>query len=226
MVNDEFRCGEARRRYARGTCVRGVPQHHNQCFLSCETVYPGSHLSVAWSPPAQDMSYNPYTNKPPMPSSPAPKASGKDDPLSGWRSRKVTTAQVLKAMQGDVNPFTKRPHSPQYKKILEARKKLPVFAQMEGFLKTFANDQIVIVVGETGSGKTTQIPQIVCYSDLPHTKGQIVACTQPWRVAAMLMAKRVADEMDVRITLNSSEYIVGRSNAYTLRNVGRPLCVR
>lgn len=35
----------------------------------------------------------------------------------------------------DLNPFTKSPHTPQYKKILEARKKLPVFAQMDEFLE-------------------------------------------------------------------------------------------
>jgi pre-mRNA-splicing factor ATP-dependent RNA helicase DHX15/PRP43 len=70
------------------------------------------------------------------------------------------------------------------------------------------------LVGETGSGKTTQyahispysvqlrdlyyprIPQFVVYSDMPQTKKKLVACTQPRRVAAMSVAKRVADEMD------------------------------
>jgi pre-mRNA-splicing factor ATP-dependent RNA helicase DHX15/PRP43 len=52
------------------------------------------------------------------------------------------------------------------------------------------------MVGETGSGKTTQIPQFVAYSDLPHLKGKMIACTQPRRVAAMSVAKRVSDEMD------------------------------
>ncbi|KAF4622133.1 hypothetical protein D9613_009096 [Agrocybe pediades] len=64
------------------------------------------------------------------------------------------------------------------------------------------------MVGETGSGKTTQIPQFVAYSDLPHTKGKMVACTQPRRVAAMSVAKRVADEMDVQL---------GRQVGYSIR---------
>ena len=70
----------------------------------------------------------------------------------------------------------------------------------------------MVVVGETGCGKTTQyvsllqvlprtlfvyrVPQFVVFSDLPHTRGKLVACTQPRRVAAMSVAKRVADEMD------------------------------
>ena len=77
------------------------------------------------------------------------------EPLYGFLRRKVTGAQVLKAMvmfflpysipdpelkllvqkDGDVNPFTKQPHSAQYKKILESRKKLPVFNQMGDFMK-------------------------------------------------------------------------------------------
>ena len=44
--------------------------------------------------------------------------------------------------------------------------------------------------------QSPRIPQFVCYSDLPHAKGKLVACTQPRRVAAMSVAKRVADEMD------------------------------
>ena len=55
------------------------------------------------------------------------------EPLYGFLPRNVNAKQVTKVMEGDVNPFTKKPHSPQYKKILEARKKLPVFAQMQEF---------------------------------------------------------------------------------------------
>ncbi|KAI0808125.1 pre-mRNA-splicing factor ATP-dependent RNA helicase PRP43 [Fomes fomentarius] len=141
---------------------------------------------------------NPYTRAPPV----AGKQNanlGANNPLFGFLPRKVTAAQVQKAIESEFNPFTRKPHTPQYKKILESRKKLPVFGQMEEFLRMFTDNQIIVMVGETGSGKTTQIPQFVCYSDLPHTKGQMVACTQPRRVAAMSVAKRVADEMDVQL---------------------------
>ncbi|KAF5345483.1 hypothetical protein D9756_010451 [Leucocoprinus leucothites] len=125
------------------------------------------------------------------------------EPLYGFMPRNVTGAA-----DHDLNPFTKAPHTAQYRKILEARKKLPVFAQMDDFLEMFNKNQIIVMVGETGSGKTTQIPQFVAFSDLPHTRGKLVACTQPRRVAAMSVAKRVADEMDVQL---------GRQVGYSIR---------
>ncbi|KAG9316237.1 P-loop containing nucleoside triphosphate hydrolase protein [Chiua virens] len=131
-----------------------------------------------------------------------------NEPLFGFLPRKVSANQIRKALEHEMNPFTKVPHTSQYKKILEARRKLPVYAQMDEFLKMFNANQIIVMVGETGSGKTTQIPQFVAYSDLPHTKGKIVACTQPRRVAAMSVAKRVADEMDVQL---------GRQVGYSIR---------
>lgn len=54
---------------------------------------------------------------------------------------------------------------------------------------------VVIVVGETGSGKTTQLTQFL-YED-GYCQHGLVGCTQPRRVAAMSVAKRVSEEMGV-----------------------------
>ena len=61
--------------------------------------------------------------------------SGAVHPLHGWTPRKVTAEQVRKAMDGDVNPFTKQPVSATYRKIMEARKKLPVYGYMDEFYR-------------------------------------------------------------------------------------------
>ncbi|EKM77230.1 hypothetical protein AGABI1DRAFT_101903 [Agaricus bisporus var. burnettii JB137-S8] len=135
-------------------------------------------------------------------------------PLFGFIPRHVQGRQIRKAL----------PHSAQYKAILNMRKKLPVYEQMDSFLEIFNRNQIMIIVGETGSGKTTQIPQFVAFSDLPHTRGKMVACTQPRRVAAMSIAKRVSDEMDGESRYKhscGSELIVavelGRQVGYSVR---------
>ncbi|KAL7552513.1 hypothetical protein ACHAWF_015762 [Thalassiosira exigua] len=85
----------------------------------------------------------------------------------------------------------------KHEEILAGRKKLPVYPYREDFLAALQDHQVLVLVGETGSGKTTQIPQYlheVGYSEL----GKI-GCTQPRRVAAMSVAARVAEEMDVRV---------------------------
>ncbi|KAJ3730587.1 P-loop containing nucleoside triphosphate hydrolase protein [Lentinula raphanica] len=138
---------------------------------------------------------NPYlAHLPPSQRGIAPSSSAsasEKEPLFGFLSRKVKGAQVRKAMDHQLNPFTKQPHSAQYRKSSKPD------AHYQSFHRWTNSSNFM--VGETGSGKTTQIPQFVTYSDLPHTKGKLVACTQPRRVAAMSVAQRVADEMDVQL---------------------------
>ena len=62
-----------------------------------------------------------------------------------------------------VNPLTGKPLSENYYKILEDRKKLPVFEFLDTLEEAVDSNQVIIIEGETGSGKTTQIPQVcVC----------------------------------------------------------------
>ncbi|CAN6468005.1 unnamed protein product [Victoria cruziana] len=97
-----------------------------------------------------------------------------------------------------VNRWTGRPFSTRYYEILDKRKTLPVWQQRQEFLDVLEKNQTLVLVGETGSGKTTQIPQFVVEAGYTSNRKQI-ACTQPRRVAAMSVSRRVAEEMDVTI---------------------------
>lgn len=79
----------------------------------------------------------------------------------------------------------------------EQRQYLPVYAVKEELLKIIRENSVVIVVGETGSGKTTQLTQYLHEDGF--TKRGIICCTQPRRVAAMSVAKRVSEEMGVKL---------------------------
>lgn len=99
-----------------------------------------------------------------------------------------------------VNVNTGLPYTPRYYEIYRKRIQLPVWEYQTKFHDILNNNQVIVLVGETGSGKTTQIPQWC----LEWVRGRYptkksVACTQPRRVAAMSVAQRVAEEMDVQL---------------------------
>ncbi|KAL8195159.1 UNVERIFIED_CONTAM: Pre-mRNA-splicing factor ATP-dependent RNA helicase PRP16 [Gekko kuhli] len=83
------------------------------------------------------------------------------------------------------------------KSIAEQRQYLPIFAVQQELLTVIRDNSIVIVVGETGSGKTTQLTQYL-HKD-GYTDYGMIGCTQPRRVAAMSVAKRVSEEMSVSL---------------------------
>ncbi|CAN8231777.1 unnamed protein product [Cochlearia groenlandica] len=82
-------------------------------------------------------------------------------------------------------------------KAKEERESLPIHAYREELLKLVEENQVLVIVGETGSGKTTQIPQYL--QEAGYTKRGKIGCTQPRRVAAMSVASRVAQELGVKL---------------------------
>ncbi|EDO35622.1 predicted protein [Nematostella vectensis] len=80
------------------------------------------------------------------------------------------------------------------KSLVQQRQYLPIFAVRQELLSIVRDNQVVIIVGETGSGKTTQLTQYM-HED-GYTNYGMIGCTQPRRVAAMSVAKRVSEEMD------------------------------
>jgi pre-mRNA-splicing factor ATP-dependent RNA helicase DHX15/PRP43 len=115
-----------------------------------------------------------------------------------------------------INRFTMQAYSHQYLELFKKRRQLPIWEYKDAFMATLQRNQITVLVGETGSGKTTQIPQwcVDFALALPVANGQKrrgVACTQPRRVAAMSVAQRVANEMDV---------LLGQEVGYSIRFEG------
>lgn len=95
-----------------------------------------------------------------------------------------------------INPFTGILYTQKYHSLYRKRITLPVFEYRSDFMRLLSENQCIVLVGETGSGKTTQIPQW-CVEYARSMGGKAVSCTQPRRVAAMSVAQRVSEEMDV-----------------------------
>lgn len=121
-------------------------------------------------------------------------------------SQKINFVEAAR-IEGDRKPMTAEQRMLQQKieaaekkaaTMEETRKSLPIYQFREQIIEAVKDYQILIIVGETGSGKTTQLPQYL--HEAGYTKnGMKIGCTQPRRVAAMSVADRVADEMGVKL---------------------------
>ena len=83
------------------------------------------------------------------------------------------------------------------KTILEQRKGLPIFMLRQPLMDAIKSNNCLVVIGETGSGKTTQITQYLLEDEIFKNIGKNfrIGCTQPRRVAAVSVAKRVSEEV-------------------------------
>lgn len=139
------------------------------------------------------------------------------DPMANPESRQFASDLKKRAQASQSAPDA----VPEWKKVIakdqslgrrtnmtikEQRESLPVFAFREQLIKAVRENQILIVVGETGSGKTTQLTQYL--AEAGFTNNGIIGCTQPRRVAAVSVAKRVSEEVGCQL---------GQEVGYTIR---------
>ncbi|CCK69808.1 DEAH-box RNA-dependent ATPase PRP2 KNAG_0D00560 [Huiozyma naganishii CBS 8797] len=110
--------------------------------------------------------------------------------------------------EGDEESDEEDEATTKYAKIQEAKKSLPVYHHRARVMKAIQDNQVLIIVGETGSGKTTQLPQYLVEDGYTQDGKYQVGVTQPRRVAATSVAARVAEEMDVKL---------GREVGYSIR---------
>ncbi|KAK7956965.1 uncharacterized protein PG986_006187 [Apiospora aurea] len=130
-----------------------------------------------------------------------------NDPMANPDQRKfasdVRNASKMSAPKTEAEPEWKRvaKSEPLGKRtnmtIKQQRESLPVYAFRSQLIKAVHENQFLIVVGETGSGKTTQLTQYL--AEAGFANNGMIGCTQPRRVAAMSVAKRVAEEVGCQL---------------------------
>ncbi|KAG0498156.1 hypothetical protein HPP92_002847 [Vanilla planifolia] len=116
---------------------------------------------------------------------------------------------LLDDEEGGVLFYATPPSSSSYghSNLERQKQRLPVYKYRNAILYLVEKHATTIIVGETGSGKTTQIPQYLKEAGWAEG-GRVIACTQPRRLAVQSVATRVAEEMGVK---------VGEEVGYTIR---------
>lgn len=110
--------------------------------------------------------------------------------------RRITDAQVEYRNQQLRSEYKAYLQSPRFEEIRQKRSQLPMNQQKSQVLKMVASHPYSIVIGATGSGKTTQVPQILLEDAISQGQGGAcnIICTQPRRIAASSVSRRVAEE--------------------------------
>ncbi|SCW02396.1 LAFE_0F05512g1_1 [Lachancea fermentati] len=133
------------------------------------------------------------------------KTANPDDPASkpsSYKSQQMALTAWERTRNREQISYGKRTNLP----MKEQRESLPVFGMRQQLIEAVEKNKFLVIVGETGSGKTTQITQYL--DEEGFSAHGMIGCTQPRRVAAVSVAKRVAEEMGCR---------VGEDVGYTIR---------
>jgi len=119
---------------------------------------------------------------------------------------------VTPAGQALQRSWSERLKRPGHIKLFEKRKDLPIFQFRNQLLRLLEKSQVVIVSGETGCGKSTQVPQYLAENMLELGLGDQcdIVCTQPRRISAISIANRVSEELgDARNSAGKPKTLVG-----------------
>lgn len=122
-----------------------------------------------------------------------------------WKTRNLAGTSSSPSNSGYSTPvpenqglrelWTQKAAAPSYQHMLIGRMNLPVYGFRESILSTIEKSQVTIICGETGCGKSTQIPSFILEHQLSQGKACKVYCTEPRRISAISLAQRVSEEL-------------------------------
>ncbi|KAG7300118.1 hypothetical protein JYU34_015660 [Plutella xylostella] len=137
-----------------------------------------------------------------------PITSKEKDDLSSCPEKERSPQLSHKTMGQLNNGVAQVPNTTYNPELQKFREKLPVYEQRQDLLNAITHNQVIIVAGATGCGKTTQLPQLVLEHCQEHKTPARILCTQPRRISAVSVAERVAYERMEKI---------GQSVGYQIR---------
>uniref|UniRef100_A0A452EHF4 ATP-dependent RNA helicase DHX29 n=1 Tax=Capra hircus TaxID=9925 RepID=A0A452EHF4_CAPHI len=134
------------------------------------------------------------------------KRENSEDPEESWEnlvsdedfSALSLESEKVEDLEPVRNLFRKLQSTPKYQRLLKERQQLPVFKHRSSIVETLKRHRVVVVAGETGSGKSTQVPHFLLEDLLLNEWGATkcnIVCTQPRRISAVSLATRVCDEL-------------------------------
>ncbi|XP_019173848.1 PREDICTED: DExH-box ATP-dependent RNA helicase DExH7, chloroplastic isoform X2 [Ipomoea nil] len=147
---------------------------------------------------------NPTENKIQQPQVTEVKTTSSDSKVKKVNQRKESESVYLRQEQENKKKMKK------YQDMLKSRAALPIAELKDDILHSLEKNDILVVCGETGCGKTTQVPQFILDDMIESGRGGYcnIICTQPRRIAAVSVAERVADER-VESSPGSYDSLVG-----------------
>ncbi|RMX95329.1 hypothetical protein D0867_13539 [Hortaea werneckii] len=119
-------------------------------------------------------------------------ASGSSTPMVQREGEKSTNAAFSQELQ---NLWGQKSASASYQKMLQSRMNLPMYQFKSATLEAIEKNQVTILVSETGSGKSTQLPAFILEHELSLGRPCKIYCTEPRRISAISLARRVSEEM-------------------------------
>lgn len=108
------------------------------------------------------------------------------------KPRKEITPEFAERIQQDIY---QRQTWPTYQEMLRQRANLPIASYRSTIMDTIENSQCVVLCGETGCGKSTQVPSFILEHEMRMGRDVKIYCTEPRRISAISLAQRVSQEL-------------------------------